>query len=366
MPDLFKLLQIVERAPDALKFLTEADRAFNAGRQVGGVKVGAASTAAYVMQGGWRSGLGAVNPRLRDATDAALPEAGRAYRVFRNHLNGVTADPTYEPRWAQLKRWKMKQPSGANIIVGQTGSGKTTLARSLGAALADKWGYPLECLNVYENDIPYKTADGNPLDVRIIDTDVLNGRMERVRKAMKKQITQDPGAPQSKTKALMTQSAFAEESVDQEELSDETKSALADLPFRGRVLLIDEMGLEDMSTNVKARNAVTRALTQSRHLDWIVLYIGQQFSQFPKPLLGQSTIFIKRPTGREADMDRQIRFVRMIWNEAHSAFQDVRDFQEWDEFPDYRSWAYVIAPVATGLSEGYSGMMPFSRLDSTE
>ena len=133
------------------------------------------------------------------------------------------------------------------------------------------------------------------------------------------------------------------------------------MPPRGRVIIIDEASLS-LSNNPHdpTRRAAIQALTQCRHVSYVVLYIAQWAGQLPLSLLGQTTAWIKSPDGREAFTDRDNFAVKDLWRRAGDAFHGLKD-SAWyvDPHRDRRSWAFVDAPPINGI-RGYSGLIPFT------
>jgi len=350
------VLPYLERAPIATEWALHVNRARN----------GDLESIAYLANGGWADVLDVHKPGLGDHARIAVKETGDAWDKVYREARGLPPRiaPVREPPWAQFKRWIIKQKSGPFVIVGRTGSGKTELAKKIAVTIALKQNYPIEFCNFYPDDMPpSRLDDGSELDLRIIDLPVLLKRTERVQKIMRHGIRpEDAAEPKPITKkasALVLPVDYSEP-----EPSPDVIAELNALPFRRRVIVIDEAGLEDFATNTRAKNAVIRALAESRHLEWLVILIAQQFIMMSRPVIAQSVIFVKNPTGREPDSDRQSPYVRQIWRNALEEFRDVRDYREWSEYPDLRAWSYVEAPSAPGLIDGYLGLFPAGMIVS--
>jgi hypothetical protein len=325
MADVFSLLQM---APQATKLLSIAQRAAN----------GDSEAIAYLRQGGWSDLLDlTVRPGAGQLTRDTLTHAREVYRGIQ-HLRdgGPYVDAEYrvlsDPPWNPFLRRLLKQPYGGHIILGPVGSGKTTLALKLGQRCHVKHGYRVECVNMYGSDVPEWAST--------ISKDTLTKRMLQLSKYLDSQAEHD----------------------EDEEAEDTTKNEkLVNLPPRRRVIILDEasLGLTN-NPNDPARRSAIQALTQCRHLDWIVIYIGQWAGQLPLAILGQTAIWVKRPDGREALTDRDNPVVRDLWLRATDAFRSL-EHSTWYMEPwlDQRSWAFCDCQ-SLGGDKGYSGLIPFT------
>lgn len=284
----------------------------------------------------WREGGGSA---ARLAVQAARDVwAGNKPNVVDGEFRVLDSPP-----WEHFLNRLIQQPNSANIIVGPTGQGKTQLAIKLAARLSEAHGYTVNWCCLFPGDVP----DFG----KTISLSTLVKRMNRLQSYL--QATQDE---------------------DEEDLLGDTPAPKNEkkeppvLPPQNRVVVIDEVGMA-MSSNAQdpARRAALRALAESRHVRWHVVWIGQQLGQFPMGLLAQSICWIKRPDGREAELDRMdVPLVRHLWGAAREAHESLRS-SEWyaEPWKHQKAWAYVDAQSING-GPGYQGLCPFSLYKTGE
>ena len=279
-----------------------------------------------------------------DAIDIALHRgAGGAARGVvegvKILLSGEGAEPTDlgSLPWSGFVKRLYAQESGGHILLGQMGTGKTTLAVKLAWQWNNHLGYPVEWVGFYPEDVPNFGGKAH--------FSTLIHRMGCLASYLKSQGVKD----------------------EDEDLDDEDGKQPkypAKLPPKRRIVVIDEMGMAVTRKGITAeREAVLRYLAECRHVSSLVVFLAQYASQIPLNVIGQSTIWVKKPTGSEKETDRDNPLVRQCWEEAETAFGGLRR-SGWQVPPhqDVRSWAYVHCPSLSG-KPGYKGMLPFTPYD---
>ncbi len=327
------LLRLLQSAPTAAKLYSALQRAQQGDRQA----------IEYLRSEGWAEAIDLVapgaGPIAREALERGL-DAVRVLRGVRPDGNVIEAEYTVveeTPPWAGFLRRLFAMRFGGHIVMGPCGSGKTTLALRLAQRYADQHGYVVEGVNMYDEDAPEWVTP--------ISSSTLVKRMKRVR-----QYLETLGVPD-----------------DDEEDGDGAAQPPADeeppsLPPRGRVIIVDEASI-GMTVGDPARKAAIQALTQCRHLDWVVILLAQWAGQLPLPLLGQTVKWVKKPAGDEEVTDRDNPVVRLLWRLATEAFRDLRRSQWYREpYTDVRSWAFCDSKSLDGKA-GYQGLIPFGMPD---
>lgn len=351
MPDPLVLLKYFEMgsralqmAPAAVKLAVAVDRA----------RQGDKKAVEWLKTVGWREGVNLFLENGDQAVDqisahgkAALDTAKRA---IRGDLNVVDADfrilsdePDRAP-WQHFTRWLANRTWGSFVLLGPKGSGKTTLALRLAMVWHQRTGWPIEAINLYDdNALPfiYPVAPTVFLErVRKLN-EILNPPKDEGEDAGKPRLTMDEWAEQIKPKVA---------------------------PYKKRIVICDEASLWiGRSGQDKGRAALIGLMAQLRHIDYLLIVIAQTTRMLPLESLNCEAIFVKQPLGRESQADRaDTPFIRDIWTAAGQGFEDIRQTDWWRDDPahglsnDPRAWAYADAPDVGG-GHPYRGMMPFNR-----
>ncbi len=287
---------------------------------------------AYLKEQGWADALELWQPGSGELGKQLLHQVKDAGDILSRTMRGELADPQTRVPWGAFLNRLLDQGYGAHIILGMPGTGKTTLAKRLALRCAEAQGYTIETVNMFPEDIPEGAS--------VIDMDTLVKRMAKLRAYLRSTANVD---------------------IDDADGAEPEPSEPVGLPPIRRVVVIDEAILS-MTVNAMdpGRRAALQAMAQCRHLNWIVIYIGQWAGQLPLALLGQACVWVKEPQGREALTDRDEPMVRDLWERAGAGFKRLSD-SNWYIKPwlDRRSWAYVDCQSLNG-ERGHNGMVPFS------
>lgn len=329
--DLSRLLDL---APRAAKILARLERA----------RQGDPQAWEYLRSEGAFEALDLLRPGAGEASRAFLRNAERAAIEMSQALAGQIVPGEARdlgparPPWEGFVAWLKRQRWGAFVVLGPKGQGKTTLGLRLAQVWHQQTGYPVEGCNLYPEDI-----EG----------------LDWVRNVGMGRFARDLGRLEAALNRELGETSADEESDDSDSADSAEEAEAVIESMRRRIVVIDEASLSLHPGGPRSGRATARrAMMQARHLEWLVVYIGQLVQQMPMDLLLAEAIFIKRPQGWEAQADRPEALVQNLWREAAAAFQEW-DSSHWrQERPDVRAWAYAVAPTAGG--QGYRGLVPFS------
>ena len=324
MTDVFRLLSA---APQATRLLSVAQRAANGDPQALEV----------LRREGWADLLDVlVRPGAGQSAREALQHAKTALHTVQKIRTGEYVDAEYRvldsTPWGPFLTWIKRQRWGTFVILGPKGQGKSTLALRLAQVWHGETGWPVEVVNLYPEDrYPFTTA---------VSVKQFSNRIKSIIDLL------NPPEP--------------EEGEPAKELTPEQIDR-ALRQHKKRIVVIDEASLTvGVSGQDAGRLLVRQIMAQARHLDWLIIYVGQLARMLPTDLLNCEAVFIKKPNGREALTDRDDRLTQDLWTRAIEAFDTVQQ-SPWyiDEFADMRAWAYV---DCHDLGDGreFLGMMPFS------
>lgn len=326
-------LQLLQKAPALTRMGTQLVRAANGDPQA----------LAYLKGEGLYEGLDVLRPGAGESARQVVQQLRDTALGIQSTLAGDIVEGEYEVLeegevgypWSGFLRRLIKQRFGGHILLGPMGQGKTSLALKLAWHWRALHGYRVECVELYGDDRPEWAVT--------LGTRTLVRRMQQLKKYLDSQSVDD-------------------ELAGLEEDEEEDDGIPATLPPIRRVIIIDEAGMA-MESNAAnpVRKAALRALAQCRHLDWVVLYLGQMAGQIPLPLLGQSTVWVKQPNGREIYTDRDNPIVRDLWERATAAFAQLKGSSHYTPpHADPRAWAYCDCPSLNGMARGYTGLVPFT------
>lgn len=319
MTDVFRLIQAASRGLPVLEAVQRASR-------------GDEEAIRYLKDQGWCDALDAL---IRPGAGAV---ARQAVQMVKGYADGSVIEGEYReidgPAWSGFVKWLRAREWGCFVILGPKGQGKTTLALRLAQVWQERTGYPIIGVNLYPEDV-----EGLPVQrTGIASFAHVMGKLTRV--------LEGPDI----VEVDETEGSRPDE-------KDETPINLDSM--KRRIIIIDEASLVLHPGGANSgRMTARRAMAQARHLEWLVIYIGQLAQQMPLDMLLAEAVFVKQPAGWEAKADRDAPLVQMLWEKAHQAFANVKRLPEWAEYPDLRSWAYVEANAYA--THGYAGLMPYS------
>ncbi|MCL5264916.1 MAG: ATP-binding protein [Chloroflexi bacterium] len=326
------VLRLAKSAPDIARLLAMGRRAMN----------GDPEAIQYFLKDG-----------CIDALEIVSPGAGKAVREMIQHIqeaagiassNGVIEGQykVIDERapWSDMVTWLKARRWGTFVVLGPKGQGKTTISMRLAETWHQQTGWPVEAINVYPEDQYYF--------VQAVPTSRFIRTIEYLMELLNPEDWKDEDGELHEVRIMSP---------------EELDRALE--PYRRRIIVIDEMSLAVASNvNDSGRRLVRQIMAQARHLQWLIIYIGQLTKMMPTDLLGCEAVFIKRPGGREVLTDRQEPLTQDLWARAIAAFEGVRQSPYWYQYPDERMWAYVDAQDIGG-GHKYEGLMPYSRPGNT-
>ncbi len=335
MADVLRILRVATRMIDA------APRAYSLGVAINQARHGDPAAVEFLRRQGVYEAADLVAPGAGLAAREFTGSVGSAIDQFRHTMGGDVIDAEYrvvdsgatQPPWTRFANWLKAREWGTFVILGPKGSGKTHTAMHLAEAWQDRLGYPVDTVNVYDEDRP---DFARPMSL---------SRFVAIAAAIRELV--DP----------------SDETLYADGQDSEYDTASIEVPsldrLKKRILVIDEAGLAIGKTGMDpVRDAVRVAMTQARHLKWLVIYVGQFARQLPPDLLASETTLMKRPHGDEGDVDRENRLVQRLWSNATEEFDGLRTSPYWDTWPDTRSWAYAYCRNLGGQDHGYQGLVP--------
>lgn len=302
----------------------------------------------YLRRQGWAEALDLLSPGAGSASRQAVDDARRAAESIRGSLAGdvvegrcrIVDELPPEP-WQPFVRWLLGRRWGTFVWLGPKGQGKTTGALRLAELWHRATGWPCLAVNIYpEDDHGF---------VQRVSTKRFMREVERIIAIL------DPENDEDDRQAGETPSPFQGESRGESRHLDDPLDR-----YRRRIVIVDEMSLAVSPHGMDpGRRMVRQIMAQARHLSWLVLYIGQLTRMLPTDLLNCEAVFVKKPLGREALVDRAEPLTQDLWARAGRAFGELRSSPWWERWPDERMWAYVDCPDI-GRGKGYAGIVPIN------
>lgn len=304
---LVRAAELLQRAPDAARFLIEADQAHRQG--------GMRGLGMYVAGGGWRPGMRAVSPAVQEATEATLPRLAEAYSTFREHLHGGPQEEILDgpAPWADALRHLLALKYGVIVIFGEKGWGKTSLALKLAYSWHERLGWPVEVAGLWEEDRP---AFAQPVSMnRVV------ARMQKVARYL----DQEEGEP--------------DDGLTEEDLTPKGKKAIAHRrifpheieALKRRITVIDEAHLFfsglSAAGQTASRDAAKGLQNQVRHLENLVICICQKQSEMPRALKTSAVQLFKyasEATIRSDYRDGEKRETQRLWKEVLAGLAAIK------------------------------------------
>ena len=225
---------------------------------------------AWAKAGGWADLADAVRPGAGTASKLLLDNVMAALAQWGISVNGIDAEYRVlngEP-WGDFAAWLKRQTWGAFVILGPKGQGKTQMALRLAEIWYGRRGYIVEAINIYPEDtvaVPFVRHVGMKTFAKRIkaltmyletgdENVVIKGKtgqeLKRGFDGEVRQLLDDPTIP--------------------------TVEIINIESFKRRVVILDEASLSiGISGQDQGRQIARAAMAQARHLDWLILYIGQ-------------------------------------------------------------------------------------------
>lgn len=323
-------------AADALRLLSALPTATKLMALVSRAAKGDMAALAELRDSGWTRALDIlVAPGMGDKAKMALTNGLETWQNIQAIRGKDYIDADYQvlsnnPPWHAFLEWLKRRRWGTFVILGPKGQGKSTLALRLSQVLQGRTGWPVEAVNLYSED-RYDWID-------LVPPTRFQNRIKKVTSLL--------NPPEEKPGEAPTM-------IDPDELEEQLEK------YRRRIVVIDEMSLVTTSHGQDpGRLMVRQIMAQARHLQWLIVYVGQLAKMLPNDLLNCEAIFIKQPTGREAIIDRDDALTQDLWTRAIEAFTTMRSSEYYREpYDDPRAWSFIDCPDL-GNGRGWSGLMP--------
>ena len=323
-------LRLLQSAPDAIRLTDAVTRAIK----------GDAQAIDYLKNEGWYQGLDVLQPGMGSIAQQVKHHLDSTASAIRDTLSGNVIEGEFREvvPWEHFASWLRRQKWGTFVILGPKGQGKSTLALRLAQVWQQERRWPVLAVNAYpEERYPF---------VEPVSTQKFMNEIKSIMRLL------NPPPPK--------EGEDERPDLGPEELDRRLT------PYKRRIIVIDEMSLAVGTSGMDAgRLMVRQIMAQARHLNWLIIYIGQLTKMLPQDLLNCEVVFIKKPAGREALTDRQEPLTQDLWERAIEAFGAVRREPQWEYYPDVRAWAYVDCQDM-GNGQGYQGMIPFSKPSGDE
>ena len=293
------------------------------------------------MSEGWSEGLDLWRPGAGEIGRQVVQQTRDAIQTIQGTLQGNVVDgEAYEVvPWGRFATWLRERRWGTFVILGPKGQGKSTLALRLAEIWHDNTGYPVDLVMGYPEEM-YDFV--TPVSTRAFLSDI-------------KAIIRILDPPRKATEDVEAEDDEADPTgFDPDEIDRKLQR------FKRRVIVVDEMSLTvGVSGTDAGRIMVRQLMAQARHLELLIVYIGQLAKMLPNDLLTSDAIFVKKPNGRETETDREDRLTRHLWMDAMATFSTIRQSPQWEYYPDPRAWAHVEC-LDLGNGRSYRGPLPFS------
>lgn len=318
---------------DAFRLLSALPTATKLAALISRAAKGDMAALVELKSNGWAEALDLfVAPGTGEKARNILSNGTEVYRNIQSIRGKDYIDAQYRvlTPWHEFLSWLQHRRWGTFVILGPKGQGKTTLALRLGQVLQQQTGWNVEAVNLYSED-RYDWID-------LVPPTRFQNRIKHITSLLNPP-EEKPGEPPTE--------------IDPDELERQLEH------YRRRIVVIDEMSLVATSHGQDpGRQMVRQIMAQARHLQWVIIYIGQLAKMLPNDLLNCEAVFIKHPTGREAIVDRDDALTQDLWERATEAFSTMRSSEYYREpYADPRAWSFVDCPDL-GHGHGWSGLMP--------